>query len=141
MKLNEFKANILKSHDNQMPKLYICKADIKACFDSINQTHLLEIVENVLNEMEYTISNYRTVQAVVGRVISKYSRTAKHEYPIFNDFIVNVLSAELYNTIIIDGVTQSFAERESLMELLEKHIRNHIIKVNQECGFAYNSFR
>ena len=75
--LKEFKIRLLQTNQNVMPKLYFAKVDIQACFDSINQDQILELIEQVIKDSEYTISKYSTVQMVIGKVRKKFQSTAK----------------------------------------------------------------
>jgi telomerase reverse transcriptase len=78
--LKGYKLRLLENNDGFIPKLYFAKVDIQACFDSINQDQLLELIEQVIKESEYTISKYSTVQIVTGKIRKKFQSTAKSKF-------------------------------------------------------------
>lgn len=65
--------------------IYFCKVDIKACFDSMNQVRLIELVEEVMNEVEYTISNYSSMQFDKGKVRRRFLKTAQRDGMLWQD--------------------------------------------------------
>ncbi len=42
---------ILQRRDSNRPKLYFVKLDVQACFDTIEQTKLLQILRTILSEV------------------------------------------------------------------------------------------
>ena len=58
------------------PKLYFLKVDVQACFDTIEQTKLLEILEEVISHEGYLTQRYGNVSVANGRVVRKYMRKA-----------------------------------------------------------------
>ena len=50
-RLKQFKAALLADHAGILPRLYFVKVDVKACFDTINQQTLLEILDRAVGEV------------------------------------------------------------------------------------------
>ena len=58
--------NIVNVHGR--PKLYFVKVDVQACFDTIDQMKLLEILKEIISEDEYLIQRHGQVSSVTGKV-------------------------------------------------------------------------
>ncbi|KAJ3237235.1 hypothetical protein HDU81_009857 [Chytriomyces hyalinus] len=112
-------------------KLYFVKADIVQCFDNINQEMLMDIITDVINEEEYLVHKYSKAYANVGKIKKRFSKVAKNSAE-FTQFgvLAQQLSSELRNVILTDGVLHSFEERDCLLELLEEHICNNLVKLS-----------
>lgn len=50
-RLKHFKAGLIADHNGALPRLYLVKVDVRACFDTINQQTLLTILEHTLAEV------------------------------------------------------------------------------------------
>lgn len=120
----------LKGNQPLCPKIYFCKVDIKACYDSLDQTILMKLIDSVIKESEYTITNYTRLHILSGKVWSKYRKTAENERTHFKDYAES-LAQDLNDIIFVDGVNQSFEEKNNMLQLLKDHICNHIVKVGK----------
>ncbi|KAK7050869.1 Telomerase reverse transcriptase [Paramarasmius palmivorus] len=49
-KFKEFKTRLPRKADGSLPRLYFAKLDVQACFDTIEQTKLLNILKEILSE-------------------------------------------------------------------------------------------
>ncbi|KIY69092.1 hypothetical protein CYLTODRAFT_241785 [Cylindrobasidium torrendii FP15055 ss-10] len=76
-KLKSFKKTMLDLHNQELPKLYFVKVDVQACFDNIDQTKLLEILQQVIRHSHYNMEKYLKVAQPAGHNIShKWLRRA-----------------------------------------------------------------
>ncbi|KAF9000679.1 hypothetical protein BDQ17DRAFT_661615 [Cyathus striatus] len=51
-----------------MPKLYFVKVDVQTCFDTIEQSKLLEILHTLISEDVYMIRKYGEISLSGGRI-------------------------------------------------------------------------
>ena len=57
------------------PKLYFVKVDVQTCFDTIEQTKLLEILKDVISEDEYSIQRHGQVSSASGKIRRSFVKT------------------------------------------------------------------
>ncbi|CAG8728559.1 8921_t:CDS:10, partial [Rhizophagus irregularis] len=97
--LKEYKKH-LSNDDN--PRLYFAKVDIKCCFETIDQNILMEIIEKeVLTEYQYSVNKFEAIYLKGGTIYRKR------------------------DNFVHDSI-------EDVLELLKEHIQQNIIKVNEE---------
>jgi telomerase reverse transcriptase len=128
--IKAFKMKLMERYPNGLPRLYFCSLDIKACFDSIDQKKLLNIVESVITEMHYTISKYATIHVVMERIRKRFHTTARNR-GTFNEFATS-LAQDLFNAIIVDNIGHHVKERVELLRQIELHISSHIVRVGKK---------
>jgi telomerase reverse transcriptase len=171
VQLKEFKERLLRVNDDlyvsslnfslalnlmqsDRPKLYFVKVDVQACFDTIEQTKLLEIIRELLFEVctfcfsstqrliihprqdGYTIHQYAQVQYVNGQPkrVYRQRRAVPHrqltsDTPHFTK-LASDLAADLWNTIIVNQpLYRPSASREKIVQLLEEHITQNMVKI------------
>ncbi|KAI0264409.1 hypothetical protein BC834DRAFT_261936 [Gloeopeniophorella convolvens] len=58
------------------PKLYFVKADVQACFDTIEQSKLLQILRDVISEDNYVLPRFGQVMQAAGKVKRKFATKA-----------------------------------------------------------------
>ena len=103
------------------PKLYFVKLDVQACFDTIEQSKLLQILKDLITEVRsqiasrkrrwycfkdaYCIQRYGQVSAVAGKIQRKYVKKAcpQDEQPHFLEYAAE-LAHVLRNIIFVDQV-------------------------------------
>ncbi|CAE6473739.1 unnamed protein product [Rhizoctonia solani] len=74
-KLATFKAN-LRGPDGTMPKLYFAKLDVRACFDSIDQGKLLDILRGTLTQKGYMVRKFNQLQPSAGGARRSFRKRA-----------------------------------------------------------------
>ena len=57
--------------------IFICKVDIKGCYDSIDQQLLMELAKSLVNEIEYVVYKYSTIYMSNGNPTIRYHRKAR----------------------------------------------------------------
>eukprot|EP00842_Homolaphlyctis_polyrhiza_P004059 jgi/Hompol1/4654/HPOL_001517-RA len=141
-KLKAFKMQLkASSEQNSLPPLYLCKVDIAACFDSINQETLLSLLDELVRSSEYTIQKYASVYYSMGKIRKVFSKHDEHEW--FPE-IAKDISAKMSNAIIIDQVVYSQESAKAIKDMLVSHIHNNFVKIGknyyrQKCGIPQGS--
>ncbi|KAF7374776.1 Telomerase reverse transcriptase [Mycena sanguinolenta] len=133
VRLKQFKARLPRDNAGNLPKLYFVKVDVQACFDTIPQQKLLEILRELISEDSYMIQRYGKVASEAGNVKRHYVQRAipEDEHPHFLK-VATDLANVLHNTIFVDQVKYSRAERDQILHLLEEHITDNIVKIGAD---------
>ncbi|CAB5190021.1 unnamed protein product [Rhizophagus irregularis] len=129
--LKEYKKH-LSNDDN--PRLYFAKVDIKCCFETIDQNILMEIIKKeVLTEYQYSVNKFEAIYLKGGTIYRKRDNFVhdSSEFLSFPKYSAK-LTQNYKNAILIDNVYESYMEVEDVLELLKEHIQQNIIKVNEE---------
>ncbi|GES81439.1 telomerase reverse transcriptase-like [Rhizophagus clarus] len=130
-RLKQFKQFLADKKDFN---LYFAKVDVKCCFDSIDQDKLMEIIRaNVLAKTQYVVNRYDAVHPKGGSV----RKSHKHYVHYGEDFILfpkyaDELAQKYKNAILIENVKETYKDLEDVLELLEEHIRQNIIKAEDK---------
>ncbi|KAL4072692.1 hypothetical protein V8B97DRAFT_339516 [Scleroderma yunnanense] len=76
-RLKGFKARLLEQYPHgNFPKFYFVKVDVQACFDTIEQSTLLNILKHLISEDNYLIQKYGQITPVSGKIKRIYARKA-----------------------------------------------------------------
>ncbi|KAF7316755.1 Telomerase reverse transcriptase [Mycena chlorophos] len=128
-RLKEFKARLPK----RLPKLYFVKVDVQACFDTIPQGKLVEILHELLSEDKYIVQRFSKVTSEAGKVKRTFLTKASggDEHPGFLETAKELASA-LHSTIFADEVRFKQPRRAEILELLQQHIHDSIVKIGSE---------
>ncbi|KAG6899963.1 hypothetical protein C0993_004864 [Termitomyces sp. T159_Od127] len=76
VKLKEYKLRLPKNPDGTLQQLYFVKLDVQACFDTIEQTKLLDILRELISEDMYMRQKYGQVQMATGYIKRTYVANA-----------------------------------------------------------------
>ncbi|KAJ5442593.1 reverse transcriptase [Penicillium cf. griseofulvum] len=124
---------------SKLPPMYFVKLDIKACFDTIPQKRLLDLIEELVSEESYRISKYMEFQppaptAQQGNPARRYrSRAAPAMRPQrLPDFVNCGGAARKANTVFVDNQVPQERDANSLLELLDEHVRNNLVKIGKK---------
>ncbi|KAL7279239.1 hypothetical protein ACG7TL_007079 [Trametes sanguinea] len=136
VKLKTFKDRLLVGNPNaKLPRLYFVKVDVQACFDTIEQTKLLEILRELLVEDAYMLQRYGKVNKAGDKIQRKYVKKAlpEDDHPHFLTYAAE-LAKVLRNTVFSDQakVVYPFSRRKEIIALLEEHITENIVKIKNE---------
>ena len=141
-KLKDFR-NSLESAGLLDRPLYLAKLDVKACFDTIPQRGIMQIVRNILQADEYQICRHtetkvcddaydagNAVSKRPGKVMKKFQITAHgaHNFHDFDKAVRESLSAGKRNVAFTDGVAHSYESKAATLSLLQDHIEDNLIK-------------
>lgn len=113
-------------------RLYMVKLDIRACFDSIDQDRLLQILETIISEDDYTITKYTTSVQHGGTVLRRFLRQARptDDFAQFPE-IAHQLADVLRRAVFVDQVRPATESREAVLALLREHIKDNIVKIGR----------
>ena len=110
--------------------LYFASADIKHCYDTINQKHLLKLIKSVMEEDVYVTKNNFILHSKDNKK-SLRCRWKKTTFSTdqFSRFLAtsNSLVEKCFNSIFVDGVHCSMEKKETIMGLLRDHIFGQVV--------------
>ncbi|CUA77091.1 telomerase reverse transcriptase [Rhizoctonia solani] len=131
-KLATFKANV-RGPDGTVPKLYFAKLDVRACFDSIDQGKLLDILKGTLTQKGYMVRKFNQLQPSAGGARRSFRKRAVPDWD-HTHFMTyaSKLAACLRHIIFADQVVYGFDYQEEILELLEEHITDNIVRIGTE---------
>lgn len=114
-------------------KLYFVKVDVVKCFDTIEQSKLIEMLDHILSEPEYIIKKYTVIDKNKGILQRRFNKKALpiKNFAQFPD-LAKTLAGEQRRSVFSDGVLYQCEERSSLMKLLRNHISNTVVKMGRK---------
>ncbi|THV07327.1 hypothetical protein K435DRAFT_605904, partial [Dendrothele bispora CBS 962.96] len=132
-KLKNLKTNLRRSSGGTLPKLYFVKVDVRACFDTIEQNKLLDILSRLISEDAYLIQRHVQMSQRPDRTYRALKTKAhpEDEHPHFLKYAADLASC-IRNTIFIDAVSYPTTTKQEILELLESHITENIVKIGQD---------
>ncbi|EXJ79003.1 hypothetical protein A1O3_08504 [Capronia epimyces CBS 606.96] len=119
-------------------RLYFTKVDIKSCFDSIPQEHLLNIVQCLLGEPTYRTTKYTEVKFVEDGVRDAKSRLGRRyigaaraadDNAVFSESLASDIALKKRKVVFADTGNHRISPRRSLLQLLQEHVGNNIVKI------------
>ncbi|CAB5208554.1 unnamed protein product [Rhizophagus irregularis] len=128
--LKEYKQHLANENN---PQLYFAKVDIKCCFETIDQNILIEIIrKEVLTENKYSVNKYEATYLKGGTVCRKQDYYVHDSSEILSFLKYSAKLTQNYkNAILIDSAYRSYKEVDDVFKLLEEHIQQNIIKVDE----------
>ncbi|EEP82887.1 predicted protein [Uncinocarpus reesii 1704] len=128
-------------------RLYFAKLDVQACFDTIPQKRLLQLVDGLISEDEYRVSKYvevgpsrqcgldgqpgRKLGKPVRKFVSKAAPSMDFKTPY--DFVTGESNLAMKrNAVFVDTGYQKRHETEDLLATLEQHVRNNHVKMGKK---------
>lgn len=129
----------LRATGTTLPKLFFVKVDITACFDTIPQGALIKLIESIITEPEYRLEKHAEIRAPASISSKKPIRRfiARAQLPgkvnRFADFAqTEVKRRGVSKTVFVDDVVHKFRDSNSLLDLLEEHVRRNIIMIGKK---------
>jgi telomerase reverse transcriptase len=142
-KLASFKASLRQRKLADSP-LYFAKVDVQACFDTIPQKRLLDMVEDLMSIQAYhtgkhvEISPLGPLQRLSGRHVNpmplkKYvaHSGAASDLTSFSQLVQGKLAGTKANTIFVNTDLQRCETKDDLMQLLQEHIERNVVKIGK----------
>lgn len=139
-RLKAFKT-LIQQNGWQDRKLYFVKLDIKACFDTIPQRKLLQLVENMLIEDEYRIEFHAEIKPAdyygrnglsgsKAKVFRRFLKEARGEddFEPFEDLVLKNSEAKR-NVVFVDKGYKRYHNRQEILGLLKEHVQRNTVKV------------
>lgn len=137
-RLKAFQAR-LRGANSTLPELFFVKVDIAACFDTIPHGALVKLIESIITEPKYRLEKHSEIRppgpAGGKKPIRRFIAKARHpeDHNRFADFAQEeVKRRNVKSTIFVDEVVHQFQESNSLLDLLEEHIRKNIIRIGKK---------
>lgn len=123
--------------------LYFAKVDVQACFDTIPQKRLMQLVKTVINAEQYQVARYSRAK-LTGSIVKKTPGFASK--PSWKFLTKAVPGVETFDfpqetendtaegrtgTVYINGINQRSESRRAIISLLEEHIESNLIKIGK----------
>lgn len=142
-RLKAFKERIINRAGGGKPQLYFVKLDIQSCFDTIPQPRLLALIEKVVCEATYHVTKHVEVRPPDGYNNSLWpGEESRHGKPI-RKFVSKAVAANdilstpdaasgKRNTVFVDTAVAKRHDADDLLDLLEEHVRNNLVKIGKK---------
>ncbi|KAG8525371.1 uncharacterized protein KY384_009015 [Bacidia gigantensis] len=143
-RLEKFKNN-LRAEGSEHKPMYFVKTDVKSCFDTIPQRPLVALMETIASNDLYRIGGHAEINRLKAcayrsdgyrstRNTQKFRTTATcgTDFTEFPEFIQAKRVANKRDTIFVDKIVRRAEQREHLLDLLEDHVGNHIVKIGKK---------
>ncbi|CAG8429897.1 unnamed protein product [Penicillium salamii] len=123
----------------KLPPLYFVKLDIQACFDTIPQEKLLNLISDLVSKENYRMSKHVEFQPPLSRMqnakpfrkfLTRAAPTDSSQY--LPDFINSGLSRRKANAVFVDSHAQKDEDVESLLALLDEHVRSNLVQMGKK---------
>ncbi|KAF7530544.1 hypothetical protein PCG10_000053 [Penicillium crustosum] len=131
--------SVPKSSKPKLPQMYFVKLDIKACFDTIPQKKLLDLIEELVSEESYRISKHIEFQPPApttqnGKPARRFmGRAAPATRPQhLPDYVNSGSTARKPNTVFVDFIAQKNHDTDNLLALLDEHVRHNLVKIGKK---------
>ncbi|GKY95108.1 hypothetical protein MPSEU_000474700 [Mayamaea pseudoterrestris] len=130
--------NTLRSGMSCITPIYFVSVDIRQAYDSIDQNHLLSIVDKVLSQREYCIQRYDVFHPFpsLGRVIKRSQRKVGTSSSV-DPLISRSFTKGFRQSVLIDSVNTCVAQKEHLSKQLFEHLRSHLVTIQGRYGDRY----
>lgn len=149
-RLKQFKEHLQRRQvdpqlESQQP-LYFVRLDIQSCFDTLPQHKLIRLVERLVSEEAYHITNHAEIRQSdefncawpmhgrQARAARKFvGRAAPAQNPIhLPDAISSCGTSKKKETVFVDNLKQKEYNTEDLLDLLDEHVRNNLIRIGKK---------
>ena len=125
-------------NDGRQNSLYFTSVDIKHCYDTINQKHLLKLIKSVIQEDVYlTKSNFILHSRDNNNSLRCQWKKSTFQSSQFLAASTNTLVEKCFHSILVDGVHCSMEKKERITGLLRDHIFGQVVVANGSHGPRY----
>ncbi|WVY99367.1 hypothetical protein V8G54_025437 [Vigna mungo] len=120
-----------KKKTGTMPNLFIITSDVVQAFDSIDQNHLLSIVENVLVKDEYFLKQYHQVMCTkkslwVQKHFMMSDETSNNGHTRFTPF----KSFQSRHSVFVNQERCKLVKKKVLFSDLTEHVKHNVLQFN-----------
>jgi telomerase reverse transcriptase len=148
-RLKVFKERLLLRHErlDSLPAFYFVKLDIQSCFDTIPQDKLVRLVEKLVSEEVYHLTKYVEMRPpdefgsmwpmreprqskAFRRFVGRAAPAARPQH--LTETIDNGGTSHRRNTVFVDMPAQKEYNSEDLLDLLDEHVRNNLVKFGRK---------
>jgi telomerase reverse transcriptase len=121
--------------------LYFASVDIQHCFDTINQEHLLKVLERkILSEDDYIIQQFDVLHpfASLGRVFRKQNVLVgpPADFQPLSESAAELARAR-HNSVFVDRVSSSVKRKDVLLKQIQEHLTSHLVVAKGRYGDRY----
>lgn len=123
-------------------RLYLAKVDVQACFDTVPQEHVLQVVTALLSSEEYQVENHAEVKApqVVGqrqkllntKSVIKFHAMARPANALGQEGLERHESKDQGNIIAVGPLGHQSHKKHSIVDLLQEHVEYNIVKIGRK---------
>lgn len=127
--------------------LYFVKLDIQSCFDTIPQHKLIRLVERLVSEEAYHVTKHVEIRQSDGSSTSLSNQGPQQAKAVRKfvssaapamkpPYIPDVLASGAINprkdTVLVDTLMQKEYNTEDLLDLLDEHVRNNLVRIGKK---------
>jgi telomerase reverse transcriptase len=118
-------------------RLFFAKVDIKSCFDSIPQEHLLSIVQPLFSQHSYRSARHTEVKALEDILTNdkpslkrRFVGSARpaDETAVFSESRADEIASKRRKVVLADTGNYRVSSRNALYKLLQEHVGDSIVK-------------
>ena len=122
-------------------KVYFVKVDIQSCFETIPQTHLLSVIDKVINHPQYRLTRYAALKpseaTTTGRGGRCRQRFANFAQPVedgagLSESIATDLLQGKDRTVLAENGNGKIWQQGQLVRLLKEHVQHNIVKIGKK---------
>ena len=127
-------ASQLKGVGRGSQRLYFAKVDVQACFDTIPQEKLLEVVQALMSQDEYKVEDFAVVKPMqnsaggTGQASAKRVRYLSAGAPAGQIQSANNKTANQPYTVFVGSWKRKLWTKEQAMDLLREHVGGNIVR-------------
>jgi telomerase reverse transcriptase len=140
-KLKEYVSRQESTGHKDQP-LYLAKVDVQACFDTVPQEHLLQVITALLSSDEYHVENHAEVKPpqVVGqrqdvvstKAVIKFNAQARPANKLGHQGIEHHEPHAQSNVIAVGPLAHQSHQKHTVAELLREHVEYNIVKIGKK---------
>uniref|UniRef100_A0A093VGH0 Telomerase reverse transcriptase n=1 Tax=Talaromyces marneffei PM1 TaxID=1077442 RepID=A0A093VGH0_TALMA len=160
-RLKAFKDRLMRSESEgyRNRRFYFVKLDIQSCFDTIPQERLGKLIENIVSQEKYHISKHvqirpgdsinnshdllqkpETAQKTIAKPIRRFLSKANALSEVWNNPATSTDGVKPLhrNTIQVDTANFKNHNKNALLDLLDEHIQNNLVKIGKKYFYQKN---
>ncbi|TID27305.1 telomerase reverse transcriptase [Venturia nashicola] len=140
-KLKEFTSRQTSAGRGGQP-LYLAKVDVQACFDTVPQEHLLQVITALLSSEEYHVENHAKVKPpqVVGqrqeflntKAVLKFDALARPAHKPGHEGLESHECNERGNVVAVGPLGYQSHNKHGIADLLREHVEYNIVKIGRK---------
>lgn len=140
-KLKEFSTRQMCAGRGGQP-LYFVKVDVQACFDTVPQEHLLQVVTSLLSSEEYHVEKHAEVKPpqVVGqrqemlktKAVIKFNALARPANRLGHEGLESHEANGQGNVIAVGPLGHQSHNKHAIADLLREHVEHNIVKIGRK---------
>lgn len=123
--------------------LYFAKVDVQACFDTIPQERLLQLMQKIVTSDEYQVAKYSRAKLAGGHNKDTPGFGARPTWKFLTKAVANDgrfdfqgevtmdVTQGRKGTVYVNGVNQRRETRQMVLSFLEEHVQSNLIKVGK----------